>query len=120
MVKFHNLNSDQMLKFLGNPNFFSGNSRKEKVVEALHFLQRERGLKIYEKRPEIMQAVRSLALNHEALASLTPQTFVTTFIYATMKMKIEDPEVWNSLASYVSKTFKNMDIRSLSNTVYAL
>lgn len=36
-----------------------------------------------------------------------------------MKMKIEDPEVWNSLASYVSKTFDLMDVRNLSNTIYA-
>lgn len=107
------------MKFLENPNFLIGQARKEKVIESLHFLQRSRSLKLYEDRPEIMGAVRSLALNHNALASLTPQTFVTTFIYSTMKMKIEDPEVWSSLASYVSKTYKTMDIRSLSNTVYA-
>lgn len=35
-------------------------------------------------------------------------------------MKIEDPEVWASLASYISKNYKLMDIRNLSNTVYAL
>ena len=66
-----------------------------------------------------MHAVKSLAFNHDALASLQPQTFVTTFIYSVMKMKIEDNEVWSSLASYVSKTYNQMDIRNISNTVYA-
>ena len=37
-----------------------------------------------------------------------------------MRMKIEDPEVWNSLAAYVAKTYNQMDIRNISNTVYAL
>jgi hypothetical protein len=36
-----------------------------------------------------------------------------------MKMKIEDPEVWSSLASYVTKTHSLMDIRGISNTLYA-
>jgi hypothetical protein len=37
-----------------------------------------------------------------------------------MKMKIEDVEVWNSLASYVAKTYDQLDVRSLSNICYAL
>lgn len=66
-----------------------------------------------------MKAVRSLALNHETMSSLQPNSFVTTFIYAIMKMKIEDPEVWTSLAGFVSKNYKLYDIRNLSNILYA-
>ena len=66
-----------------------------------------------------MDAVKSLALNHEALASLMPQSYVTTFLYATMKMKIDDQEVWSSLASYISKSYRVFDIRNLSNIVYS-
>lgn len=66
-----------------------------------------------------MSVVRGLALNHQALASLEPQTFVTTFIYATMKMNVDDAEVWSSLASYVAKVYNQFDIRNISNIVYA-
>jgi hypothetical protein len=31
-IKFSNLNSDQILVFLGNPNFITGNAKKIKVV----------------------------------------------------------------------------------------
>ena len=37
-----------------------------------------------------------------------------------MKMKIEDPQVWSSLASYVATYHEEFDIRNISNTVYAL
>ena len=37
-----------------------------------------------------------------------------------MKMKIEEPEVWSSLVSYVTKSYNSMDLRNLSNTIYAL
>jgi hypothetical protein len=37
-IKYHNLNVDQLLVFLGNENFVLGRARKEKVVESLHFL----------------------------------------------------------------------------------
>jgi hypothetical protein len=61
-----------MLVFLSNENFVSGAARKEKVIESLHFLQRTRQIKLYGERSEIMQAVKSLALSHDALASLQP------------------------------------------------
>lgn len=31
-LKFHNLNADQMLVFLGNENFVAGQARKETVI----------------------------------------------------------------------------------------
>lgn len=46
-VKFYKLNSDQILVFLGNSNFTNGLCRKEKVIEALHFLHKLRQLKLY-------------------------------------------------------------------------
>jgi hypothetical protein len=35
-------------------------------------------------------------------------------------MKIEDPEIWTSFASYISQRYDVFDIRNLSNIVYSL
>ena len=107
-----------MLAFLANPNFMK--ARKEKVVECLHSLARNRDLKLYEQRPELKQVVRTMALDHALLKSLQPQTYVTTFLYSLMKMKVEEPEVWHSLAGYVAACYKQYDFRNLSNILYAL
>lgn len=56
-IKFHALNVDQILTFIQNPNFIRGQAKKEKVVEALHFLHKSRELKIYSDRPEIINLV---------------------------------------------------------------
>ena len=53
-------------------------------------------------RKEITNAIRHLALDHSSLASMQPQSYVVSLIHATAKMKIEDPVIWQSLASYVS------------------
>jgi hypothetical protein len=58
-IKFFRLNGDQILQFLDCENFIGPNSvaRKEKVIEAIKFLQKSRDLNLY-KRPEIINAVR--------------------------------------------------------------
>ena len=55
-------------------------------------------------RPEITNAIRSLVVGSNFSNQLAdmPSTYVTSLIHATSKMKIEDAEVWNSLASYVA------------------
>jgi hypothetical protein len=47
-------------------------ARKEKVIEALKFLQKNRDLRLFDKRREIVQTVRYLALDHSALSELQP------------------------------------------------
>ena len=72
-IKFFRLNADQILQFLDCENFIGPNSvaRKEKVIEAIKFLQKSRELNLY-KRPEIINAVRQVCLDHSGLASLRP------------------------------------------------
>eukprot|EP00347_Sterkiella_histriomuscorum_P005962 403354597 len=119
-VKFFKLNADQILVFLGNPNFTHGLCKKEKVVEALHFLHKLRQLKLFQERPEVKQLIKDYALDHELLRSFKPQSYVTSFVYSVMKMKFEDPQVWSSLASYIAQNYKLFDLRNISNIVYAL
>lgn len=45
------------------------NARKEKVIEAIKFIQKSRELKLH-KRPEIIEPIKNLALNHAALAEI--------------------------------------------------
>ena len=99
IVKFHKLNSDQILQFLDCPNFLVV-ARKEKVVQALKQIQKSRELNLF-KRPEIVEAIKSIALDHSVLANMESQTYVASFIHAVAKMKIDDQTVWTSLASYV-------------------
>ena len=118
-VKFYNLNIDQKLAFLENESFLGGMARKEKVIEALTQVAKSRDIKLFEERTEILTAVKSLALNHDQLSSLSPQSYVTSLIHSSMKMRIESQEVWASLASYVLKNHHLFDVRSLSNIVYS-
>lgn len=67
-----------------------------------------------------MSVVKQIGLDHGILESLHPQSYVTSFIYSVMKMKIDDAQVWSSLASYVAKNYTTLDIRNVSNIVYAL
>ncbi|CDW74735.1 UNKNOWN [Stylonychia lemnae] len=119
-IKFHKLNSDQILVFMGNKNFLNGRCRKEKVIEAFHFLHKHRQLKLFSERKEIKDAIRLIALDHKLLEQLSPQSYVTSFIYSVMKMKNDDPQVWASLASYISKNYQHFDMRNISNIVYSL
>jgi hypothetical protein len=72
-----------------------------KVIESLKVIQRSRELNLL-KRPEILAAVRHVSTDLGQLASLRPQTYVTSLIHSVAKMRIDDAEIWNSLASYVA------------------
>jgi len=91
----------------------------QKQIQAIQFLQKSRELKLH-KRPEITDAIRHIALDFNALSSLQPQSYVSALIHAVSKMKIDDPIIWQSLASYVAQRHDQFDIRSLSTIVYAL
>ena len=81
-------------------------------------IQRKREL-TYTKRPEIINSIRSLAIDHAALSSLEKQSYVASFIYSTMKLKVDDQAIWMSLAQYVSNNVEKFDLRGLSNIVYS-
>ena len=68
VVRFHKLNSDQILQFLDCPNFLAV-ARKEKVIQALKQIQKSRELNLY-KRPEILEAIKSISLDHSVLAGM--------------------------------------------------
>jgi hypothetical protein len=70
------------------PNF-TKNAPGEKIVEAIKIIQKSRELNLH-KRDEITGALRGMALDHNALSMLQPQSYVTSLIHATAKMKIDD------------------------------
>ena len=43
-----------------------------------------------------------MACDHKLLASLKPQSYVTSLVHTTAKLGLTDTEMWNSLASYVA------------------
>ena len=62
----------------------------EKVIEALKHVQKDRRVKLYKERPEVMKVVEALALNHELLRSMKKQSYVTSFIHTVSRMRIDD------------------------------
>ena len=90
-IKFFRLNADQILQFLACPNFVGpmACASPEKVVEAIKSLQTSRQLKLH-NRPEIVDAIRSIALDHATLSSFEKQSYVSALMHATAKMKIVD------------------------------
>ena len=60
-------------------------------------------MKIYKERPELLRLVKAISQDHALLSSLEPKSYVATFIHSVMKMRIDDPIVWSSLASFVAK-----------------
>ena len=118
-VSFHKLNSDQNLAFLQNLNFVAGAASKEKVIQCLYELsRRKKDIKIFE-RPEIISTIKSIALNPRILNELQPRSYVATFLGAAAAMKIDDHEIWSSLAAYVSTIMHELDFRSLSSICYS-
>jgi len=65
-----------------------------------------------------MNAVRQLS-NHQALANM-PQSYVTSLVHATSKMKIDDEIIWANFASFIAGRHDQMSIRDLSTIVYSL
>lgn len=88
-LKMFNLNSEQLLTLLNSENFCT-RADKHKLVEALKGVQKSREIKIFKERPEVMKAVRILALDHRLLDSFEKTSYVTSLIHATSRMKIDD------------------------------
>lgn len=65
----------------------------EKVVEALKSVQASRQLALY-NRPEIVDAVRHMALSHATLSRMRKQSYVVALMHAACKMKIDDLQIW--------------------------
>ena len=85
------------------------------MIESLKHVQKAREVKLYKQRPEVMEAVRSIALNHGVMASIKKQSYVTSFVHAVSRMKIDDEEIWSSLASYMAQRCESFSARDLSN-----
>jgi len=79
--------------------------RPEKQIEALHCLAKLRELKLF-KRKEILNVVRSLCGNPALLDNLQPFGYFNSLVYATMKMKIDDPLVWTLLADAIQRNLQ--------------
>lgn len=88
-IKFLDLNSDQILVFLGNKHFTGNPQWRDKFIEAVSSVARKRELKIFKERKEIMEAVRSV-VTPEGLASLSRQSYVGSLAVALQRMSIED------------------------------
>lgn len=99
-LKMYALNSEQLLTLLKSQNF-ARVAHKEKVVDALKGIQKSREIKIFKERPEIMEAVRSLTLDHKVLASFDRLSYVSSLIHCVARMKIDDEQIWASLASFI-------------------
>lgn len=116
-LKFYHLNSDQLLTVLKARSFLE-KADPERVVDCLKALQKSRQLKMYE-REEIVQAVKSIALNPQVLKSL-PQSYFASFVHCVSKMQLDDELVWFSLADHVSRNHTTFTVRSLATITYAL
>lgn len=118
-LKMFALNSEQLLTLLRSENF-TRNARKEKVIEALKGLQKSREINVYQDRDEIMKVVLDLTLDHRLLASLEKLSYVSSLVHCVARMKIDDEQVWASLASFVVLNKDRFTARELSNIVFAL
>lgn len=56
---------------------------------------------MYKERPEIMEIVRSIALDHVVLDQLSP-SYVSSFTHVCANMKIEDDKVWFSIVEFIA------------------
>ena len=74
---------------------------KEKIIECLKHVQKDRKVKLYKERPEVMDAVKSIALDHKVMSRIKRQSYITSFIHAVSRMKIDDEEIWSSLGAYM-------------------
>ena len=67
-----------------------------------------------------MELIKSLAFDHSKLASLEKQSYVSSLVHAMSRMKIDDEQVWASLAAYLVQRVDIFDHRDLSTQIYAL
>lgn len=118
-LKMYALNSDQLLTLLKSTNFCN-NASKEKVIDTLKAIQKSQEVRIYKERAEIMSVVEQLALDHKLLASLEKLSYVSSFIHCVSRMKIDDEQVWTSLASFIVLNHESFNTRELSNILFAL
>ena len=131
-LKMYNLNADQIVQLINCSAFvplYEGANvkgirpepvaRKEKVIEALNFLMKSRKFRQFDKRQDVVNAIRYIALDHSILANLKQQSYVTTLIHTMAKMRMKDAQSWLSLASYFSQRYEFFDIRSISNIMYS-
>lgn len=118
-LKTYSLNSEQLLTLLKSENFGS-NASKEKVIDVLKALQKSREIRIFKERAEVMSSVRALALDHRLLATLDKLSYVSSFVHCVSRMKIDDEQVWSSLASFIVSRHEEFNGRELSNIVFAL
>ena len=58
-----------MFTLLSSKNFLEV-APKEKVIECLKQVQKDRNAKLYKERKEVMDAIRSVALDHSVMASI--------------------------------------------------
>ena len=100
-LKLYSMNSEQLFTLLQSKNFLE-TAPKEKVIECLKHVQKDRKVKLYKERAEVMEAVKSIALNHKMMARIKKQSYVTSFVHAVSRMRIDDEEVWGSLAAYLA------------------
>lgn len=70
-------------------------------------------------RPEVMDVLKPIVTNHRLLEE-APPSYVSSLAYATMKMKIEDDEIWFSFADYLMKHHEEMTVRDLGQFLLAL
>ena len=68
-LKMYQLNSEQLFTLLKSKKFLKV-APAEKIIEALKHVQKDRRVKLYKERPEVMGAVNSFALDHGRLASI--------------------------------------------------
>jgi hypothetical protein len=118
-LKMYHLNSEQLLTLLKSTNFCT-NARKERVIDALKGVQKSREISIFKERAEIMVSVKQLALDHKTLAGLEKLSYASSFIHCVARMKIDDEQVWASLASFVVMNHEQFNARELSNIVFAM
>ena len=85
---------------LASKNFIE-NADKIKVIESLKALQKNRELKLYKERPEVMDAIEAVACSHQELAALPKLSYVSSLIHCVAKMRVDDEIVWSSLASFL-------------------
>ena len=94
---------------------FLENAPSEKIIESVKHFQKCYGVKIYKQREELMEVVRMLALDHGRLAEIEKQSYVTSFVHALSRMKLDDEQVWGSLAAYLAQKMEVFDERDLAN-----
>ena len=93
-IRMYDLNSVQLQLLLESPSFVKGVASEEKVVQAVHFLSKQREVKFH--NPKMLRNVVSQLIEGKEPRILQASlSYFTTLIHSLNKIKFTDKVMWN-------------------------